>query len=99
MLNVVNGVITHSEDSGRFDGWLPSVGNQANFSINSSTVPTFTSDLDLDFDLGDFGSDVDVSFDFSSDGAASIAVPEPTTVFGLLAVSALGLNLKRKKQS
>lgn len=87
LLEVQNGSITRSEDSGIFENWLPGIGSSGTFSISSAAGTAFNPDLTFDYDLGDFGRDVDV--ELSADGGV-LPVPEPSTV-SPLSVGVLGL--------
>ena len=79
------------------EGTNVTIGNQEYYEPGD---PNFDSDfpltgLTLTFDEpagGTFG-------EYSAGTTVASTVPEPTTILGLLAVSGLGLSLKRKKQS
>jgi hypothetical protein len=82
-LVIANGLVTVANDSGLFDGVLPSVGSLGTFM-------TTLGDITLDYDFGDFnGHDLDVTANFSGGGSARAAVPEP----GLLLLLGPGLGL------
>ena len=88
LLKVQEGIITDSQDSGIFDGYLPQIGSPGTFSIGG---PNFKPDLTFAYDLGDFGKDVDL--ELTADGGA-ISVPESSTMnplnLGILGLIFLG---------
>jgi hypothetical protein len=83
LLEIRDGLITQSEDTGIFDGLLPTVGSPGTFSI------PFPSEIVLNYELPNLGSFVE--FDLGH-GLA----PEPATL-GLLALGGLGALLRRRK--
>ena len=83
-LKVQGGIITDSQDSGIFDGYLPAIGSSGTFSVSGSN---FKPDLTFDYNLGDFGKDVDL--EITADGGA-IPVPESSTM-NPLSLGVLGL--------
>ena len=84
LLKVQGGIITDSQDSGIFDGYLPQIGSSGTFSVSGSD---FKPDLTFDYDLGDFGKEVDL--EITADGGA-IPVPESSTM-NPLSLGVLGL--------
>lgn len=83
-LKVQGGIITDSQDSGIFDGYLPQIGSSGTFSVSGSD---FKPDLTFDYNLGDFGKEVDL--ELTADGGA-IPVPESSTM-NPLSLGVLGL--------
>ncbi|TRU90157.1 MAG: hypothetical protein EWV76_06100 [Microcystis novacekii Mn_MB_F_20050700_S1] len=83
-LKVQGGIITDSQDSGIFDGYLPAIGSSGTFSVSGSN---FKPDLTFDYNLGDFGKEVDL--ELTADGGA-IPVPESSTM-NPLSLGVLGL--------
>ncbi len=63
------GIVTHSEDSGVFDGLLPTVGQRALLDLQ---IGDANGEIDLDYDFtqtGDaFGNNLDLSGDMGGDG-------------------------------
>ena len=95
-----NGIITSSNDSGIFDGLLPSVGSPANFSFNLGGADGF---VDIDFD---FGSENTNGYEFNTEFIAEAQVlergettPEPSAILGLLTMGGIALGASKKKQS
>jgi len=84
LLKVQGGIITDSQDTGIFDGYLPQIGSSGTFSVSGSD---FKPDLTFDYDLGDFGKEVDL--ELTADGGA-IPVPESSTM-NPLSLGVLGL--------
>lgn len=84
LLKVQGGIITDSQDTGIFDGYLPQIGSSGTFSVFGSD---FKPDLTFDYDLGDFGKEVDL--EITADGGA-IPVPESSTM-NPLSLGVLGL--------
>jgi hypothetical protein len=86
-LEVRDGLVARSHDSGAFDGLLPALGSLGSFSLPLGS-------LNVDYDLGDldrFGSrNLQLDFGFHTDGEALAALmPEPGS--GLLLMLGLGL--------
>jgi len=84
LLKVQGGIITDSQDSGIFDGYLPQIGSSGTFSVSGSN---FKPQLSFDYNLGDFGKEVDL--EITADGGA-IPVPESSTM-NPLSLGVLGL--------
>jgi hypothetical protein len=84
LLKVQGGIITDSQDTGIFDGYLPQIGSSGTFSVSGSD---FKPDLTFGYDLGDFGKEVDL--ELTADGGA-IPVPESSTM-NPLSLGVLGL--------
>ncbi|MGK7882477.1 MAG: hypothetical protein AB4060_20605 [Crocosphaera sp.] len=79
-LEIANGIITVSNDTGIFDGVLPSVGSPGQFS-------TTLGEITLDYDFGDFNdNELDITASFSGGGSAQvgISVPEPSSNWSII---------------
>lgn len=87
-------LLIRSEDSGRFDGWLPVAGSSGMFSV---TKPIFTPELVFDLNLPDFEEEVNLTLGFSTNGEASEAIPEPSSTLSLLAFCTLGVGSMLKR--
>jgi hypothetical protein len=92
-LQIANGLVTVSNDSGMFDGLLPAVGSPGNFSF----FATGAGGLVLDYDTGFFAATDDgttqVALNFLNSGEANDAVqdvPEPSAL-AVMGAALLGL--------
>lgn len=95
-LEIANSVITVANDTGIFDGVLPSAGSPGTFS-------TTLGDILLDYDFGDFGGhDLDITASFSGGGSAYAGIiPEPTSfaIWSLIGLSFVGFGWYRRRQA
>lgn len=91
-------IVSESEDTGIFDGLLPSVGSPANASFQ---IGDSQGDINIDYDFGSTNTN-GYQFDIglSGDGAIEVAIPEPNSILSLLALGTLGAasTLKRKQK-
>ena len=97
-LTFKDGIVTESEDTGIFDGLLPSVGSLSNASFQ---IGDSQGDINIDYDFGSTNTN-GYQFDIglSGDGAIKVATPEPTSILSFLALGALGTGsvIKRKQK-
>lgn len=91
LAEISNGILVTSQDSGIFDGLLPSVGSIGSFSF-------LFPDINFSYDLPDFGKNVSFSIGTGVEGSASAAIPEPSSILGLLALGTLGAASTLKRQ-
>lgn len=84
-----DGILTTSNDSGIFDGLLPSVGSLGTFNFS---MPK----LEFSYDLPCFDENVLFFVDSRVSGSARVVVPEPLTIFGTGMAICFGAAFKRK---
>jgi hypothetical protein len=91
-LEIVDGLITVANDTGIFDGVLPSVGTPGAFL-------TTLGDITLDYDFGEFGGhDLDIAANFGGGGSAHVvAIPEPSSFSIFTAGIALVLGYRKRR--
>lgn len=85
--SIRNGLVTVSDDSGIFEGMMPTLGTNGMFAVPIGN-------LSLNVDFGQSASRT--SFSLHGDGEALEAVPEPAT--GLVLLGAIGLVRRRRQR-